>query len=70
MKLYCQEIMSSRAVERLSTNFDFVADGSRTDALPTISGKHKDLKTISSQTANVTDSIHTHLCSEYIYIYC
>jgi len=42
------------AVERLSTNADLVADGSRCDALPTISGKHKDLKAISPQTVSVT----------------
>jgi len=40
------------AVERLSTNADLVADGSRCDALPTLSGKHKDLKAISRQTVS------------------
>ncbi|XP_052820204.1 M-phase inducer phosphatase 1-like [Mya arenaria] len=39
-----------RAVERLSTNSDLVADGSRDNALPTIAGKHKDLKAIASET--------------------
>ena len=41
------------AVDRLSTNADLVADGSRGNTLPTISGKHKDLKAISPQTVGV-----------------
>ena len=41
-----------RAVERLSTETALVADGSRDNILPTISGKHKDLNAISPQTVN------------------
>ena len=39
-----------RAVDKLSTKEELVADGSRDYSLPTIPGKHSDLKTISSDT--------------------
>lgn len=37
-------------VNRLSENGDLIADGSRSHSLPTITGKHQDMKSISSQT--------------------
>ncbi|XP_052820207.1 M-phase inducer phosphatase 1-like [Mya arenaria] len=39
-----------QAVERLSTNSDLVADGSRGNTLPTVVGKHKDLNAIAPET--------------------
>ena len=39
-----------QAVDKLSTKEELVADGSRDYSLPTIQGKHSDLKTISSET--------------------
>ncbi|XP_045166814.2 M-phase inducer phosphatase-like [Mercenaria mercenaria] len=39
-----------RAVDRLTTEVDLVADGSRDYSLPTITGKHGDLKSISAET--------------------
>ncbi|XP_052820194.1 M-phase inducer phosphatase 1-like [Mya arenaria] len=39
-----------QAVERLSTNSDLVADGSRDNGLPTVAGKHKDLMAILPET--------------------
>ncbi|XP_052820182.1 M-phase inducer phosphatase 3-like [Mya arenaria] len=41
---------STNAVERLSTNSDLVADGSRDNGLPTVAGKHKDLMAILPET--------------------
>ncbi|XP_053388571.1 M-phase inducer phosphatase 1-like [Mercenaria mercenaria] len=41
-----------QAVEKLSTGSDLVADGSRVNILPTISGKHSDLSTISPETTS------------------
>ena len=38
------------AVDRLTSDEDLIADGSRVYSLPTIPGKHKDLKTISPDT--------------------
>ena len=38
------------AVDKLASDEDLVADGSRVYCLPTIPGKHKDLKTISPAT--------------------
>ncbi|XP_052820201.1 M-phase inducer phosphatase 1-like [Mya arenaria] len=50
-----------RAVERLSTNSDLVADGSRDNALPIVAGKHKDLKAITPQTMSaVLNGIYNH----------
>ena len=40
------------AVDRLTSDEDLIADGSRVYSLPTISGKHKDLKTISPDTVS------------------
>ena len=40
------------AVDRLTSDEDLIADGSRDYSLPTISGKHKDLKTISPDTVS------------------
>ena len=42
-----------QAVENLSTDSDLIADGSRVGCLPTVAGKHRDLKSISSQTVCV-----------------
>ena len=42
-------------VERLTTNADLVADGSRDNSLPTVVGKHSDLKAISPQTVIILD---------------
>lgn len=39
-------------VHRLSTDADVIADGSRPYTLPTISGKHSDLKAISPETVS------------------
>lgn len=41
-----------QAVERLSTNSDLVADGSRDNGLPTVAGKHKDLMAILPETVS------------------
>ena len=38
------------AVDKLTTDTDLVADGSRDYTLPTILGKHSDLKSISAET--------------------
>ena len=46
-----------RAVERLSTDTDRVADGSRDNVLPTLSGKHKDLNAISPKTVSSSTKI-------------
>ena len=46
-----------RAVERLSTETALVADGSRDNVLPTISGKHKDLNAISPKTVSSSTKI-------------
>ena len=43
-----------RAVDKLSTKEELVADGSRDYSLPTIPGKHSDLKTISADTVRMT----------------
>ena len=40
------------AVDRLTSDEDLVADGSRAYSLPTIPGKHKDLKAISPDTVS------------------
>ena len=40
------------AVDRLTSDDDLIADGSRVYSLPTISGKHKDLKTITPDTVS------------------
>ncbi|XP_052778611.1 M-phase inducer phosphatase-like [Mya arenaria] len=45
---HCDEIKS--VVYTLSTDPEVVADGSRTYTIPTVSGKHKDLKAISPDT--------------------
>ena len=39
-----------QAVDKLSTKDELVADGSRDYSLPTVSGKHSDLKAISPDT--------------------
>jgi hypothetical protein len=39
-------------VHRLSTDEDVIADGSRPYILPTIAGKHNDLKSISPETVS------------------
>jgi hypothetical protein len=39
-------------VHRLSTDEDVIADGSRPYILPTIAGKHSDLKSISPETVS------------------
>ena len=46
-----------RAVERLSTETALVADGSRDNVLPMISGKHKDLNAISPKTVSSSTKI-------------
>ena len=43
-------------VTRMSSDGDVIADGSRPYTLPTVSGKHKDLKSISPDT--VRPSVH------------
>jgi len=40
-------------VQRLSTDTDVIADGSKPYTLPTISGKHSDLKSITPQTVRL-----------------
>ena len=40
------------ALDRLTSDEDLVADGSRVYSLPTIPGKHKDLKAISPDTVS------------------
>ena len=51
-----------RAVNRLSTNSDLTADGSRDKALPTIPGKHKDLSAISPNTVSILSLICVSKC--------
>ena len=54
VSLSFQEALTSStiidAVDRLTTDKDLVADGSRDYTLPTIPGKHSDLKSISCDT--------------------
>ena len=40
------------AVERLSDNIELIADCSRPYTLPTVCGKHKDLKSITPKTVS------------------
>ena len=47
-----------QAVENLSTDSDLIADGSRTACLPTVAGKHHDLKSISPETVSSLVIIH------------
>ena len=56
------------AVDRLTSDEDLIADGSRVYSLPTISGKHKDLKTISPDTVSFIykTSPNTMVQSDYI----
>ncbi|CAC5411345.1 unnamed protein product [Mytilus coruscus] len=44
----CTDIKA--VVTKLEENDDFIADGSRFHTLPTVTGKHSDLKSITSQT--------------------
>ena len=48
-----------QAVDKLSTESDLVADGSRVNVLPTIPGKHSDLSAISPETmSDVLDGVY------------
>ena len=48
-----------QAVDKLSTESDLIADGSRANVLPTIPGKHSDLSAISPETmSDVLDGVY------------
>ena len=48
-----------QAIDKLSTESDLVADGSRANILPTIPGKHSDLSAISPETmSDVLDGVY------------
>ena len=48
-----------QAVDKLSTESDLIADGSRVNILPTIPGKHSDLSAISPETmSDVLDGVY------------
>ncbi len=52
-----QSAIITEAVEQLTLESDRVADGSRGYCLPTIQGKHSDLKSISPDTVSTTSSL-------------
>ncbi|VDI63911.1 M-phase inducer phosphatase [Mytilus galloprovincialis] len=58
-------------VTKLEENDDFIADGSRIHTLPTVTGKHSDLKSITSQTlADVVNGDYDDVISDYKIIDC
>ncbi|XP_071171044.1 M-phase inducer phosphatase 2-like [Mytilus edulis] len=60
----CTDIKS--AVNKLSENDDFIADESRLHSLPTVTGKHSDLKSITPQTlADVVNGHYNDVISDY-----
>lgn len=54
-----------RALDQFETNTGLVADGSRDYSLPTIPGKHSDLKTISCDTVSCSCSL---LLQDILYV--
>ena len=60
-----------QAVDKLSTESDLVADGSRANVLPTIPGKHSDLSAISPETmSGVLDGSYDHQIDKVTIIDC
>ncbi|XP_045206794.2 M-phase inducer phosphatase 1-like [Mercenaria mercenaria] len=60
-----------QAVDKLSTESDLVADGSRVNILPTIPGKHSDLSTISPETmSDVLDGVYDNCADKVTIIDC
>ncbi|CAC5411346.1 STG [Mytilus coruscus] len=65
----CTDIKA--VVTKLEENDDFIADGSRLHTLPTVTGKHSDLKSITSQTlADVVNGDYNDVISDYKIIDC
>ncbi|XP_071167163.1 M-phase inducer phosphatase-like [Mytilus edulis] len=65
----CSDIKA--VVTKLEENDDFIADGSRLHTLPTITGKHSDLKSITPQTlADVVNGDYDDVISDYKIIDC
>ena len=60
-----------RVVSILAENDDLIADGSRTHALPTVTGKHRDLKIITSETlVDVMNGNYNEVLDSYRIIDC
>ncbi|XP_071123932.1 M-phase inducer phosphatase 2-like [Mytilus edulis] len=58
-------------ITKLEENDDFIADGSRLHTLPTVTGKHSDLKSITPQTlADVVNGQYNDVISDYKIIDC
>ena len=55
-------------VQKLSTDTDVIADGSRTYSLPTMVGKHNDLKAISPDTVRILSSSWDEIITEFCLI--
>ncbi|XP_076101747.1 M-phase inducer phosphatase-like [Mytilus galloprovincialis] len=65
----CSDIKA--VVTKLEENDDFIADGSRLHTLPTVTGKHADLKIITSQTlTDVLNGDYDDVISDYKIIDC
>ncbi|XP_063416637.1 M-phase inducer phosphatase-like [Mytilus trossulus] len=65
----CTDIKA--VVNKLEENDDFIADGSRCHILPTITGKHSDLRSITPQTlADVVNGEYDDVISDYKIIDC
>ncbi|XP_052099078.1 M-phase inducer phosphatase-like [Mytilus californianus] len=66
---FCSDIKD--VVTKLEENDDFIADGSRLHTLPTVTGKHSDLKSITPQTlADVINGHYNDVISDYKIIDC
>ncbi|XP_052090304.1 M-phase inducer phosphatase-like [Mytilus californianus] len=65
----CTDIKA--VVTKLEENDDFIADGSRLHTLPTVTGKHSDLKSITTQTlADVVNGDYDDVISDFKIIDC
>ncbi|XP_063421003.1 M-phase inducer phosphatase-like [Mytilus trossulus] len=65
----CTDIKA--VVTKLEENDDFIADGSRLHTLPTVTGKHSDLRSITPQTlADVVNGEYDDVISDYKIIDC
>ncbi|CAC5367022.1 STG [Mytilus coruscus] len=65
----CTDIKA--VVTKLEENDDFIADGSRLHTLPTVTGKHSDLKNITPQTlAGVVNGDYDDVINDYKIIDC
>ncbi|XP_064611576.1 M-phase inducer phosphatase 1-A-like [Liolophura sinensis] len=60
-----------RALDRVSEDADLISDGSKTCCLPTIPGKHQDLKSITPETlAKVMNNEYDHVIENYVIVDC